>query len=90
MTASEPPPLIARNGFDEWALRRDLSNTTLADELGCSPEAVRRLRLPFGHPNRNEPSPRTLEKILRYTRGEIGRDAFTPPHLRGGALSAGA
>jgi hypothetical protein len=85
------PDKVQRPAFGPWRYEHNLNLAKTAELLEkaaaaiglegftCSPEAVRRLCLPFNDPRRNEPSPDMLRAIGHLTGGEIGKGAFAAP-----------
>lgn len=72
-----------RPKFDQFLLERRIQNAEAAKALSVSREAIRRYRLPFGHPARIIPGEPILTRIVSYTAGEITAADFYPPHLTG-------
>ena len=79
------PAEVGRNKFDEFCWRRGLELKPVADALGCSIETVRRIRLPFSHPDRRVPNDELMPRIVNFTQGLVGPPDFYPPHLLLGA-----
>ncbi len=53
----------------------------VAEAIGSSHEQVRRMRLPFGHPDRRVPDPELMARIVAWTGGEITPADFYPAQL---------
>lgn len=65
-----PDPLFLPK-FDIWCHQRGLKLREIAKALGCSPEAVRRYRLPFTDVRRRTPRPEVVNRVILWTGGEV-------------------
>lgn len=66
-----------------WMFDRGLKSADAAAALDCSPQTVRNICQPFDDDRRLKPSDALLEKIVRWTGGEVAAGDFYPPRLRG-------
>lgn len=81
MTVSTPPIPDPRPSpaFETWLKARRLGYTWAAEQLGCSPEYVRLLCLPFDEPNRRDASGRVVRAVIRLTGGAVRAEDWHPP-----------
>ena len=80
---SQPPAPIDRPKLAHWMFVRGLKPKDGATPLGCTAQTVRRLCLPFGHPERRIPDEAQLERIVSWTDGEVTAPDFYPARLNG-------
>lgn len=88
--SEKPPTPVARPAFAAWIFERDLTLHQVGEAIGCSAEQVRRICLPFDHPNRRIPDVERMTAIVRFTAGEITVESFYPPEARGQGVKAEA
>lgn len=81
MTVSTPsiPDPRPSPAFEAWLKARRLSYTWAAEQLGCSPEYVRLLCLPFDEPKRRDASARVVRATIRLTGGAVRAEDWHPP-----------
>lgn len=72
-----PPP---RNlpAFALWLKVRDIDTRTAGERLECSHETIRLICLPFDDEARRVPGKSLMERIFRWTGGEIPPRSFYP------------
>lgn len=71
-------PIQDRPKFAHWLWLRGIGPSEAAAEIDCSPEWVRRITLPFSHPERARPSSTLRRRIRAYTEGEVGITDWEP------------
>lgn len=81
--STAPPPAHSRPRFAHWIWARGLRLREVGTKIGCSGEYVRRICLPFEHPDWRPPNPKVLAAIVDWTAGEFSAADFYPPHLNG-------
>ena len=84
------PAPIQKPKLARWMFERNISNTDAARQLDCSRQTVLNITQPFGSPSRTVPHEALMEKIVRWTAGEVTAGDFYPPHLNGQAAPAEA
>lgn len=78
-TLEQLPPPRQKPAFALFLWDRGISLRDAATALDRSHEYVRRICLPFGDPNRRLPDEAVLERIAKYTGGEITKADFEEP-----------
>lgn len=75
--------IIDRPKLAHWMWVRDLTPADAAQAVDCSEQAIRNICRPFGHPQRAIPREPLMERILRWTKGDVAAPDYYPPALRG-------
>ncbi|WP_312139273.1 hypothetical protein [Brevundimonas sp.] len=83
---TDAPAPIQRPKLAHWMFARNISNTEAAEQLECSRQTVLNITQPFGAATRTVPHEALMERIVRWTGGEVTAADFYPPHLNGQAV----
>ena len=75
---NQAPP-ISRPRLAAFLALRGIELRQAGQAIGCSGEKVRLMCLPFGHPRRQAPGPKLIDRIVEWTAGEITLADFDPP-----------
>lgn len=76
-----PDDLRLRPKFGLWLFVRGIQLSEAARALGCSPEWVRKINLPYADPNRARASAALRRRIEAYTGGACGLTDWEPAEL---------
>ena len=77
------PEPILKPKLAGWMFDRSISAPSAAEALGCSKQTVLNITKAFTDTARTVPRDELLERIVKWTGGEVTAADFYPPHLNG-------